>query len=334
MALPRTYPRLNNTSIVFLALIALLIAQQIDEYTGVVVVSSLYALPILIITFRFGTKGISAASLITALAYVSETLYEHMPFFDWLVGLIGILLVYMLALQMNWQRMATNKRSEELKEARDQLRVFMGSVSHDLSQPLTLIKTYAQILIKDAAGKNSAALKKIDSTADFMTSLVNDLREASRIGSGQFTVVRRPADLSKILRDAIAAEQYGPRHEVTSAIPADITGEFDTVRLRQLFSNLISNAVKYSPQGGKITIELAVRSEKAVISITDQGLGISPDMAEKLFQPFSRLPNSSSIKGTGLGLYISKAIAEAHGGTITVASMLGKGTTFTVNLPL
>ena len=111
-------------------------------------------------------------------------------------------------------------------------------------------------------------------------------------------------------------------------------GNWDQDRLHQLFTNLITNAIKYSPNGGEVGITVKQRGQEALVGVADQGIGMTPEQRAVLFQPFARLNQAEGVPGSGLGLYISKAIVEAHGGRISVESMAGQGSAFSVALPL
>jgi signal transduction histidine kinase len=123
-------------------------------------------------------------------------------------------------------------------------------------------------------------------------------------------------------------------HHLVLEAPERLVGNWDGGRVGQLLANLVSNAIKYSPAGGEVRVALDCIGGEACVRVSDQGIGMSPDQIERLFQPFTRLYRGQEIHGLGLGLYISKAIAEAHGGRIWVESRPGQGSTFTVTLPL
>jgi signal transduction histidine kinase len=115
--------------------------------------------------------------------------------------------------------------------------------------------------------------------------------------------------------------------------PEHLEGMWDGERLNQLLTNLISNAVKYSPAGGAVRVSVRGGAGEACVSVADHGIGLNPSEIQRLFQPFTRMYSHQEVEGVGLGLYISKAIVEAHGGRIWVESVPGQGSTFTVALP-
>ncbi len=238
--------------------------------------------------------------------------------------------------------------AEEAVRMRDQ---FLSTISHDLKNPLTTIKGRAQLLRHTLAGlegpmgeRAAAELTRIDHTASRMTRLINELLDVARLRAGQpLALSLRPGDLVEITR-RIAAEygDMGKRHRilVETATPA-ITGEFDLFRLERVLDNLISNAIKYSPGSGDITLRLREERAKgdaapgaAVLEVEDHGIGVPAADLPHLFERFHRAGNVGATAGTGLGLAGARQIVEQHGGTIAVDSREGAGTKVTVRLPL
>jgi signal transduction histidine kinase len=247
--------------------------------------------------------------------------------------------------------MDNSRLYDEIQEAvriRDE---FLSSVSHDLKTPLTAIKGRAQLLrrrsIRDDArnGKDwmSEGLAQIDTTATRMSMLINELLDISRLQIGQpLELDRQPADLVHLVQASVADWQHEVmgQHEieVETELPS-LVGFWDIDRLDRVLVNLIANAVKYSPDGGKITLRLSreesAGEEWAVLAVIDQGIGIPAADLPHIFEPFTRAGNViGRITGTGLGLAGSQRIIEQHGGTIEVASQEGSGSTFTLRLPL
>ncbi|NUP14271.1 MAG: response regulator, partial [Polyangiaceae bacterium] len=223
---------------------------------------------------------------------------------------------------------------------------FLSIASHELRTPLTSLKMQVQLRERAlATGKLSAfapeALARMVSSdarqVDRLTRLVDDMLDVSRISSGRFTVTTGEAyDLVASVRDLIertapALEAAGC--EVSFDAPAPVIGCWDRSRIEQVVLNLLTNAMKYG-RGKPIRCAVGLQANQAMISIEDRGIGIAAGDEERIFGLFERAVSANEVSGLGLGLYISRRIVEAHGGTIGVRSELGKGSTFTVSLPL
>ena len=145
-------------------------------------------------------------------------------------------------------------------------------------------------------------------------------------------------DLNALATDALErfrTSEYAANHVLELRADRQIVGTWDESRLDQVLTNLISNALKYSPDGGRVLVELSVRGEEALIRVSDEGLGSAEERIPDLFQPFSRVHSDTPlVNSTGLGLYIASQLVERHGGSIDVTSCLGEGTTFTIRIPL
>jgi signal transduction histidine kinase len=216
----------------------------------------------------------------------------------------------------------------------------LNTVSHELRTPLGVIKGFASTLLAfpgrlDAA-EQRAFLQEIESAADRLTDLVNDLLEVSRMESGTVPMQQEPLRLGDLLRRATAdaSRRYPERHITldTSCNPG-IRG--DPHRLVQVAVNLIDNAVKFSPDGGEVAVSAWCAQGIAGFSVRDRGIGIAPEYHGRIFDRFYRVdtPRAREIGGAGLGLALCREIIERHGGTITVESAAGAGTTVTVRLP-
>lgn len=225
---------------------------------------------------------------------------------------------------------------------------FLSSLAHDLKNPLTTVRGQTQLWLRrlhrgeDAdAERLESSLQGVAAAALRMTHLLDELADVMRLRAGQeIELQRHHTDLVELARRSVAElGRTTERHELRllTESPA-LTGEFDGPRLERVLINLLSNAIKYSPAGGVITVrvacEAAATGSTAVISVTDPGVGIPPADLERIFERFQRGANVRSIAGTGIGLSGVRRIVELHGGSITVASVEGEGSTFTVRLPL
>jgi PAS domain S-box-containing protein len=220
---------------------------------------------------------------------------------------------------------------------------FVSMVTHELHTPLTAIKGYVGILLADTAGPLSAEQREflsiIEDSTDREVTLVNDLLDISRLEAGHVNLRPRPLDLAPLLRHVAAtlrplcrAKSQQIKLDVPPGLPP-VAG--DATRLAQIFTNLLGNAHKYTPAGGRLTITAAVTSDEIRVDIQDTGIGLSLEEQGKIFTKFYRANNpvTQEVSGTGLGLVITRALVERHGGQITVASEPGRGSTFSVTLP-
>ena len=222
-------------------------------------------------------------------------------------------------------------------------KTFISVVGHELKTPVSIIKGYAGTLLRQDAQWSPEilieSLHVIEEEADNLTGLIDNLLEASRLQAGTFSLeISEEVLLSKMATST--ARRFEPqtdKHTFALDFPPDFPMIYgDERRLTQVLNNLVTNAIKYSPDGGEIAIWGEVHSEHVTVSVQDEGIGIPAHQQSRIFQKFSRLDNALSRKteGTGLGLYLSKAIVEAHNGRIWFAANSdGPGTTFTFSLP-
>jgi signal transduction histidine kinase len=225
-------------------------------------------------------------------------------------------------------------------EAERHLRIlqedFIANISHELRTPLGFIKGYATTLMREDAhwdeGTRREFLSYIDEETDRLSELIDDLLDSSRLQAGTMRMELRPLSLDQFLQEISmrALSRYPGLVMQLQVMPETIVSA-DPLRLAQVFENIISNAVKYAP-GSPIVIDGKQEDSRVHVSLEDQGPGIAPDHLPHLFERFYRVQNK--VHGTGLGLYISRAIIKAHGGEMNVESELAKGTTFHIYLPL
>jgi signal transduction histidine kinase len=228
--------------------------------------------------------------------------------------------------------------AREARQGQENLQKFLAMAAHDLHNPITGILGYAQLLQRESTSPalRAHAASAIERSALQMSRLIQDLVDAGRAGSGGFPVHPEPTDLAALVR--AVAESLGQttsEHQVLVTAPDQIVGSWDPDRLGQVLTNQIGNAIKYSPDGGDVIVQVRQEGDEAIITVGDEGIGIGADEVHRLFRPFSRLSNGAKLSGTGLGLFISHGIVEAHGGSMSVESDgPGTGTTFTTVLPL
>jgi signal transduction histidine kinase len=229
---------------------------------------------------------------------------------------------------------------QEAELAHRHLQDFLAMATHDLRGPLASIAGYTDVLsFTTRPDERDADLAAIQMVVLQMERLVQDIVEAGRLGAGAFHLRPEPLDLVPLVRQVASGQQTASgRHRVVIDAPERLEGEWDPDRLGQVMTNLISNAIKYSPPGGDITIGVRHEGDAAVVTISDRGRGIDPADMPLLFRPFTRLlplDEQERVNGTGLGLYISDGIIRAHGGSIWATSQgVGTGSIFGVRLPL
>lgn len=233
-------------------------------------------------------------------------------------------------------------------EAQEAVRLreeFLSIASHEMRTPLTTITGFSHLLHRQVSQGmiNTGHLETIStsllSEATRLDQLVGDLLDVSRIQQGRLDIRPEPCDLSRILQTTVARIQAGQdattRREIIIDAQPDVHGVWDARRIDQVVTNLLTNALKYS-RDGEIRVTLGVEFDDcAVLTVSDQGIGIPLDEQERLFEPFARGSEAHQVaSGTGLGLYIARQIIEHHGGTIDLASAPGEGATFTIRLPM
>ena len=230
--------------------------------------------------------------------------------------------------------------AEAAVRTREELLAF---AAHDLKSPLTGISMSAQLarhrLIRAKATPPegvSERLVDIEAAARRMLNLLDDTLDVAHLQAGRpLRLNRAPTRLLEVVEEALIRHQpTTDRHQLRLVADADPSGVWDAVRLGRVLDNLLSNAIKYSPCGGDITLEVAEEDESAVVRVRDQGIGIPSQDVERVFTRFFRAANVGSVEGTGIGLAGARQIAEQHGGSLTLASQEGLGTTVSLRLPL
>lgn len=215
----------------------------------------------------------------------------------------------------------------------------VSTVSHELRTPLSSVLGFTEMLLMKELKpeKQKKYLETIFKEAKRLTNLINDFLDVQRIESGKQEYSMEALSINKVLIEVIESFKHERNHPIYLEDSANITTVLaDKDRIIQLFTNLISNAVKFSPDGGKIAIQIKNESKNIVIKVKDHGIGIPKEELSNMFTKFKRIDNSASKKigGTGLGLAITKGIVEAHHGQISIDSQEHKGTTVTVRIPL
>jgi signal transduction histidine kinase len=230
---------------------------------------------------------------------------------------------------------------EELRRLSALRADFVSLVSHELRSPMASVigsaRTLEQRWRELSPEQRESFLALIAHETSRLAELIGDVLDTSRIESGTFSYSFEDVDLARLVRDSAAAAEHGQDEVTVEAVVREplpvVRGDRD--RLRQVLVNLIDNAVKYSPPGDRVSVEAEQSDSRVVIEVRDRGPGISPEHQRLIFEKFGRANVAEHAKpGTGLGLFIARSIAEAHGGALEVRSAPGRGTTFRLSLPL
>jgi K+-sensing histidine kinase KdpD len=249
----------------------------------------------------------------------------------------------LIALAIDRARLAD--QADAIREARQAERMrseLLATLSHELRMPLTTIQGYSSALLLDevewSEDKRQEFLRLIDEECHNMQTMLLDILDSSLIDVDQLVVEPQPVRLQNIARDVAAEIQLRSGiHNIIVDFPANFPIlEADPRWIKQVFRNILDNAVKYSPEGGLIFVRGEVRQTDVVVIVADQGIGISPENLIPLFEKYFRVKSTANlhISGTGLGLPIARTIIEAHGGRIWAESKVGEGTTIYFSLPL
>ena len=302
--------------------------------------------------------GVIDNATVSALAFSASSVKPKYNFSDYLsmnAGMIFaiasllacvvfLLMWYRKQHKMNLCLQAAKQTADRANEAKS---VFLSNMSHDLRTPLNGILGFADIgLRKETAQEKQQCLEKIKLSGNLLLDLVNDTLELSRIESGKMTLEPEVFDSRGVARSIIAsakelADEKGVHFIAdTKSFPRG-TIRADRLKLQKIILNLLSNAVKFTPPGGTVryaveAINPPVNGRNRRIIVEDTGIGMSPEFLQHLYEPFSQenRPEAAGTQGTGLGLSIVRRIVDLMGGTIAVESEPGKGTRFTVDLPL
>jgi len=230
------------------------------------------------------------------------------------------------------------RMSEQTVRRRDD---FISMASHELKTPLVVLKMQTQLLqkrlVKHGSHDFAAALARIEAQIQKLERLNRDLLDVSKAQAGRLDYVEETVDLDELLSEvAEVMHQLHPTHTILrrGAAKTHLVGDRD--RLEQVFTNLLSNAIKYSPAADTVELDIGSSEEAITVCVRDHGIGIPREEREKIFERFYRAvdPSTHALPGLGMGLYIVAEIVKDSGGTITVESERGKGSTFQVTLPL
>jgi signal transduction histidine kinase len=241
-----------------------------------------------------------------------------------------------IARDITERKLAELEREQLYREALDAIRArdeFLSVASHELRAPLASLKLQLGLAARPQAGATppeaAAKLEMATRQVDKLTRLITELMDVSRIRAGQLRLDLEPMDLVVAARDVVARfreDALKAKSEVTLLADEEVRGHWDPLRMEQVMTNLLSNALKFGA-GKPVEVEIRGGERAARLVVRDHGIGISPDDLERVFERFERAVDARSYGGMGLGLYIVRQIVEAHGGTVHLESQLGAGST-------
>ncbi|MFD0795234.1 sensor histidine kinase [Mucilaginibacter litoreus] len=236
-----------------------------------------------------------------------------------------------------------NQRSEEaLTQAEllnEQKVEFLSVASHELNSPLTILRSFTQISLKMDKGTDEALtrrLKKIDQQSAKLVALINQLLDISKIEQGIINYNKEAVNANAFFSASLEnVRELIPAHQMEIELGDDCSLNVDLIRIEQVLNNLVTNAAKYSSPNSKITVTSAVKNNEFILTVTDEGIGMSEETISKIFNKFFRSEKvAKKYSGLGMGLYVASKIIGDHGGSIDVKSEEGKGSVFSFTLPL
>jgi signal transduction histidine kinase len=309
-------------------------------------IDTVYLLTVLISALRWGHKPSIFAALLSAIVFDFCFVPPEFTFgvsdLPYGINLFGYLAVAIAASTLAARsraltiEQAARERAEAQIHAKDEI---LEHISHELRSPLNAVLGWAQLLDRPnmEAEQYSRGIRGLRESARLLGRLIDDLLSACRITSGKFALDLHPLDLAPIISAAVDTAALGAKaKEVRLVCAIEPVGAVlaDELRIAQVVTNLLTNAIKFTPSGGQISVRLVRVGEQAELTVQDSGIGVAKAFLPHVFEPFSQADTPQARQGLGLGLSIVRHLVAAHGGDITVASPgLGLGTTFTVHLP-
>jgi two-component system, OmpR family, sensor histidine kinase BaeS len=227
-----------------------------------------------------------------------------------------------------------NAMTERLQNADRLRRDLMADVAHELRTPLSVLQGRLEGLLDGVYPRDDPQISQLLDETRVLSRLIEDLRTVALSDAGALPLQKEPTELVGLVHDVVrsmhteAARQSTALQVTTS--PENVVIDLDALRIREVLTNLLSNALRHNPSGGAVTVSVRDMADGAAVSVTDTGHGMTPDEIARMFDRFTK---GTASRGSGLGLTIARGIAAAHGGDITASSETGRGTTVTLTLP-
>lgn len=272
---------------------------------------------------------------------------QLMVYLSLAMGIASLLLAVLFFVESRFHEKMSAENADLLEKAKSAYKAksqFISTISHELRTPVTSIKGTLGLMRGGLLGEMGPKMARMVDIAhdnsDRLAALINDILDFEKSEAGELAYTFLPIDMAKVVRDSVESNRgFEARQGVTLALVEDgspIPIEGDSFRLVQLVSNLLSNALKFSPKGQVVEVIVSRHGDNGRLQVRDHGMGIPDDFKAMVFDRFTQADSSNTRKvgGTGLGMSISKSIVERHGGRIWFESQVGVGTTFTVELPL
>lgn len=336
--------------VIFIAVVPFLRVAGADTQPGL---ATLYTIPVAIAALVFNPIVALSITTLALTCHSVDAWISQVALLPWAAQAFVLISIAFLGIKWTQQErgvdalMAKTRRlSEErvqlidkLTESRLEREQFIGAIMYETKGVLTAVLSFASSLARRGdfcSDEEQRGLENVVNQARHLSRLVNDMQTASQIERGRFAISSSEGELRKLVSRVVLEQQtLTTRHELVLKVPdEDVKAVFDHDQIERALENLVRNAINFSPHGGKIDIDLVRLDNSVRISIVDHGIGIAQMDLPRLFKPYVRLAPARDMSGIGLGLYVTKAIIEAHGGQIRVESKLGYGSTFSFELPL
>ncbi len=286
-------------------------------------------------------------SVLISLVYVG-LLLEQGKAFSQIGPDLFVRIPFLFGASILYGYLSENAKKEKIRaetaEQKERLKMdLVSALAHDIKNPLGIIMGYAETMSDQFIGRSEAKgnleiLDRIQESAQRIVNLVTGFLEASKAESGKLNLEERPVEINSLIRE-VAQQQMGDLRKKNISLDVELDETIPTVvgdktQLDRVLWNLVGNAIKFTPGGGRITVSSRRDNGYVCVAVKDTGIGIPKDELPLLFSQFRRLKGSAKIEGTGLGLFIVKTIIEAHKGTVQAESAGGQGSTFTVRVPI